>query len=359
MRIFIACPNNIVTGGTELLHQFSKCLKDRNVECYMLYLGEKSLDCPVPEAFMKYEVKYVSQYVDAYDSILVLPETRVHLVSMCKKGIAMIWWLSVDFYISSFESLIKDDNKDIFALKSRKNVIHFVQSQYAKDFLQQEMGISEAYFLKDYINDEIMNFAKAYGDRVERTNYCLYNPMKGFNNLEPIINNCRSDITWVPLKGLKPHEMAAMMCRAKVYIDFGGHPGKDRIPREAAICGCCVITNKLGSATYQEDVSIPDKYKIGDMTNVENVLQVIYDCVDNYEQRKEEYQAYRDVISCEKEEFMRDVDKAIDRLAQVIDDREGNEMNLLSTEHIEMIDALKKFVGEIDARFELIKISAQ
>ena len=34
-------------------------------------------------------------------------------------------------------------------------------------------------------------------------------------------------------------------------------------------------------------------------------------------------------------------------------------MNLLSTEHIEMIDALKQFVGEIDARFELIKISAQ
>lgn len=33
--------------------------------------------------------------------------------------------------------------------------------------------------------------------------------------------------------------MILTMRKAKVYIDFGFHPGKDRIPREAVMCGAC------------------------------------------------------------------------------------------------------------------------
>jgi len=33
----------------------------------------------------------------------------------------------------------------------------------------------------------------------------------------------------------------------QVYIDFGHHPGQDRLPREAVQCGCVVITGKRGS----------------------------------------------------------------------------------------------------------------
>ena len=30
----------------------------------------------------------------------------------------------------------------------------------------------------------------------------------------------------------------------KLYIDFGGFPGKDRLPREAVMHDCCIITGK-------------------------------------------------------------------------------------------------------------------
>ena len=33
----------------------------------------------------------------------------------------------------------------------------------------------------------------------------------------------------------------------QVYIDFGHHPGQDRLPREAVQCGCVVITGTRGS----------------------------------------------------------------------------------------------------------------
>ena len=61
---------------------------------------------------------------------------------------------------------------------------------------------------------------------------------------------------------LSPEQVQAMLKKAKVYIDFGGHPGMDRIPREAALAGCIVVTNREGSAAFRQDVPIPSQYKI-------------------------------------------------------------------------------------------------
>jgi len=47
-----------------------------------------------------------------------------------------------------------------------------------------------------------------------------------------------------------------------MYIDFGTHPGKDRIPREAALRNCIVLTNRNGAADNNVDVPIPNEYKI-------------------------------------------------------------------------------------------------
>ncbi|MGC8677909.1 MAG: hypothetical protein ACP5UF_06830 [Hydrogenobaculum sp.] len=77
--------------------------------------------------------------------------------------------------------------------------------------------------------------------------------------------------------------------KAKVYIDFGNHPGKDRIPREAAILGCCVITGKRGSATFFEDVPIPEEYK--------------------FEERYQDFNYYRQVIRNEPTKFLENLKK--------------------------------------------------
>lgn len=52
------------------------------------------------------------------------------------------------------------------------------------------------------------------------------------------------------------------MDESMIYIDFGEHPGKDRIPREAAMRDLIVITGRDGAAVNDVDVSIPKKYKI-------------------------------------------------------------------------------------------------
>ena len=344
MRVFIACPYGFATGGTELLHQFSQCLKARGIDCYMVYVGVDCWGCPTPQSFLKYDVKYVSQYMDAEDSIFILPETMIHLIDHCKKGTAMIWWLSVDNYLGTYSEQIADSGVDVFNLRSRNNTIHFVQSKYAKDFLKHQMGIEESFYLKDYINDEIVDVANMFYDKLGRENYCLYNPRKMHKELVEVIEQCRPDIAWIPLQGFTPQEMAAIMCRSKVYIDFGNHPGKDRIPREAAVCGCCVITNKLGSAAYQEDVDIPDRYKIENMTDIDTTLQVIYDCIDCYEEREQDFAKYRKAISMEKDEFMRDVNNTIGLLSACIHDVSSVAVD---KSHIEILESFASFMNDI------------
>lgn len=352
MRFFIASMANLATGGIELLHQFCRQLNDMGLEAYMLYLDAEKTKCPIHEDYYKYDVKYVTQYVDAKDSVLVIPETQVHLQKWCKLGIGMIWWLSVDNYIISYRKYMENNNVDLFELKKNKNIIHFVQSHYAKEFVEKALGIAETYYLMDYINDDIVEYAEKHKDTYERKNICVYNPKKGYENLQPIIAACREDIQWIPLTGLKPEEMAKIMCSARVYVDFGGHPGKDRIPREAALCGCCILTNREGSALYQYDVNIPVKYKIEDTRDIEGILEKIYDLVDNYEQRHEEFNTYVLGINQEKKRFMKDLYQAVHVLEEKVqkktivmkDDKERYEQLDKSTN--DALDRIRQLLQE-------------
>ena len=70
------------------------------------------------------------------------------------------------------------------------------------------------------------------------------------------------DVEWVPLQGYTLEQMRSILSRAKVYVDFGNHPGKDRIPREAAVSGCIVVTNRIGSAANSLDIPIAEEFKV-------------------------------------------------------------------------------------------------
>lgn len=310
MKIYIACPAAAISGGAELLHQFSQELTKRNVENYMLYYGNAD-GSPTPERYRKYGIKIAEQYIDETDSVFVLPEVGVHEAQRCIKGKAAIWWLSVNNYIMCYRDRFST-TFDLFNVAGQNNAFQFVQSQYAKEFLEKYFHITDAYFLTDYINDEIIERSRQ--DQEPRENICLYNPAKGLANVEPLIRNSRNDITWIPLQGYRPAEMADLMCRAKLYIDFGGHPGRDRIPREAAVCGCCVITNREGSARNDIDIPIPGRYKLTDTSDTQHVLTCVYDVIDHYAERIGDFAAYRGRILGEKEQFGLEVDQFLERV---------------------------------------------
>ena len=151
---------------------------------------------------------------------------------------------------------------------------------------------------------------------------------------------------------MKPDQIAMLMCRAKVYIDFGSHPGKDRIPREAAVCGCCIITNREGSAAYAEDVGIPEKYKISDMQDYDRVLETIYDLVDNYSDRSKDYKKYVTTVLGEKAQFERET---ANMLSIVSEDNTFATPAWEDNRYDAIIGNLQELVNRIDAYYKNVK----
>lgn len=103
------------------------------------------------------------------------------------------------------------------------------------------------------------------------------------------------------------------MRAAKLYVDFGYHPGKDRMPREAAMCGCCIITGKLGAAGFKEDLAIDEtKYKFNQKnSDIPKIIQTIHYTLDNYNSVVSDFTGYREKISREKNEFEQDTLKIL------------------------------------------------
>ncbi|HOV15574.1 MAG TPA: hypothetical protein PK771_14905, partial [Spirochaetota bacterium] len=284
--IYIACPANTATGGPELLHQlFSKLRElDFNVKIYYYNCSSQN---PVHEQFIGYTPEYVDKINDEKNNVLIVPEVATEILTGFRNISKVIWWLSVDNFFNSYK-IKKIFYGILFNLNNKKNqkktlensekikmrnkynyyyklnfkndnsIIHFVQSYYAYLFLKRE-NVNNIYFLSDYINPEFIN-NQLNKSNLQKENIALYNPNKGYFFTKKLIK-CYPDINWIPLINLKRNEMSNLLLKAKVYIDFGEHPGKDRIPRESAISGCCVITGLKGSAKYHNDVPIKLDYK--------------------------------------------------------------------------------------------------
>ena len=177
------------------------------------------------------------------------------------------------------------------------------QSQYAKAYLLK-IGIDEnrIEFLSDYINEEFVR-----NHVVEKERIVIYNPKKGFRYTKKIIKRMPKT-TWIKIHGLRSDEVHMLMLKSMLYVDFGNHPGKDRMPREAALSMCCIITGMRGSAKYSEDVNIPLKYKIDEKKVDKNkVVDLIEDSLNNYDININDFEQYRNVIKGEKETFYNDV----------------------------------------------------
>lgn len=330
-KIYVHCPAGLVTGGAELLHQFVSILNDNNRNAYIVYFGGmQSNDYSVPSEYCMYNIKQARIIEDSEYNVEVIYEGVFNLARNNKKIQKLLWWLSVDnFYIcsSSYLSILDLMRYDIkmaayaFIKRTVKSAIHMqnlfkkslslrelkalnavngYQSEYAHLFLY-ENGFYEVVALKDFINSDYNNLCDFKSS--DRKDIVLYNPKKGLSYTKKLMA-LANDINWVPLQNMTRSELVNVMRVAKVYVDFGYHPGKDRLPRECAANGCCVITGMRGSANYFEDVPIPSKYKFDEKhANKKDIIRQIRWVLNNYDEAIVDYKYYRHQISREKLDF--------------------------------------------------------
>jgi len=181
--------------------------------------------------------------------------------------------------------------------------LHLFQSDYAKHNLLKN-GLTNIKHLCGYLDDGFF----PYDYKIDsKEDIVLFNPKKGFKFTKKIISSA-PNIKFLPIQNMSRQEVINMMKKAKVYIDFGNHPGKDKMPREAAICGCCVITGKRGSAAFYQDVPLSDKYKFEDKEeNIPKIVDTIRYCINNHKEAIKDFDEYREVIKKEKDRFIEDL----------------------------------------------------
>lgn len=300
MNYYIIAPAKISSGGPELAHQMCSELLKLGKNAKMYYAVSNSFDpedVPAIDKFKKYNTTHCTDKCEAEtaDSIVIFNESTTSFIPQVNSGRKILWWMSVDNYLYSD---YKCDEADII----NQIDLHIVQSAYAFDYVKNTLHISDEkiMFVSDYISETYGTFIFPAD---YRKNYVLYNPKKGYEDLKPLIEKA-TWINWIPLNGYSEEEMILLMESSKIYVDFGNHPGKDRIPREAASCGLCVITNKKGSAAYSEDVPINDKYKFENVNeDLDRINQLMKEICENFSLHMKDFDEYRSIIKQEKKLF--------------------------------------------------------
>jgi hypothetical protein len=247
-KVFIFCPAGVVSGGPEALHQLSYALRQRGVAAFMVYYPRP---LPVPEPYRRYQPSIAAVPDDDEDSLIVVAEVITSIVWRFKRATRAIWWLSVDNYFKW-----QHINPGPSVLEDRPDIAHLCQSHYVRMFLT-DRGVTRTLMLTDYLTPEIFSPGPAAG----RSAVIAYNPKRAPETTERLMAGPAGHV-WLPLEGMDQDAVAALLRQVRVYADFGQHPGRDRIPREAALSGAVVVTGRRGAAAFPEDLPIPDRFRL-------------------------------------------------------------------------------------------------
>lgn len=309
--IYVACPGGFATGGTELLHQLVHTLRQKGRNAYIFYYERPEQGRP--PVFDCYDTPVGQPQSDARHLVIV-PETGTHVLKQLPRARKCIWWLSVDNYFAfyrykrrpGFWRRIKERWRKLSAYRWQRDrdLVHLVQCRYAFDFLAEQNIAS--HFLGDYLRDNFLSI-----DAVpDKQDWVCFNPKKGLAFTRQLMA-APVPWKWVELANMTPEQMRQTLLSSKVYIDFGHHPGKDRIPREAAMAGCVVITGREGSAANEVDVPIPAAFKIDAQAEAAPrlALEAIGSAIADYTQAVRAQDGYRRRILEEKPEFHRAIEE--------------------------------------------------
>jgi len=103
---------------------------------------------------------------------------------------------------------------------------------------------------------------------------------------------------------MSPQQVSDALRQTSVYIDFGHHPGKDRVPREAAVSGNIVFVHSKGAGCHFLDYPL-DQFFIFTMVDIRtgDLAQKIRACLSNHAHYHQQQWLYRRRIEHELEEY--------------------------------------------------------
>lgn len=318
-KVYILCPGNLKTGGPESLHQLASVLTSFGIETYMFYIEllntSFNKEDPVHDAYKKYHVPYTYKLEGNTKNVVIVPETITSFeVGKIRR---IIWWMSVDNYLKNMINVIKGLLPNPLSRpvprfftfdKADKSIEHWGQSEYVRQFLRLN-GITDIKTVETHMSQIFLSHV-AKVDLTAKKNIVAFNPLKGLDITQQLIK-LEPNIDWKPIMDMTPAQVQELLTQAKVYIDFGEFPGRERLPREAILSGCVVITGKRGASANDVDINIPAEFKFGlNDTKPYAVIEKIQEVFEDFATAYDKQKAFRDKEIHAQKTFVEEVTQA-------------------------------------------------
>lgn len=273
-KIQVVCQRRLVSGGAESLHNLVFQLRGIGLRADLVYFPEVGVvEAQASKYFTDYGL-FPAALDDTDGTIIIFPETLCMEALKLKRAQAAIWWLSVDNFLRSkhgniwdkwryFKSVIRGE-RPFGGAAGLRGLRHFSKCRYDEIFLGKHGITFER--ITGPINTRYIEASKCLDVLLgQKKDLILYSPETP-KSIITLVRNELPKVTLVEMKGYSSDEMLDLYRQAKIFMDFGNHPGQERMPREAAVMGCCVITGMKGAAFNEEDVRLPDGFKINEVT---------------------------------------------------------------------------------------------
>ena len=214
---------------------------------------------------------------DAKDVLVLTSEFSFIDLKGIKNAALAVWWLSfensVPYHVHRLRNLrLRSAVRSQLMRKKilsgeygqylravrvrRKRAIHFANSYHAKHLMNTRFHLHA-----DMLAAPAQVLASAHVVQ-KQARQVSYNPAKGGEKRVQALSSQRPDLVFVPISGLNPTEVTRTLAESSIYLDLGYFPGKDRLPREAALLGVPVVVANLGAARFDEDYRLASWQRI-------------------------------------------------------------------------------------------------
>jgi hypothetical protein len=161
MTVFVFAPARYYTGGVTALYQLCKNLNnyiDTKI-AFRNTLSDEKIENYIHQNYLRFGCDHVSQSKvhDSKDHIIVIPETWPDLIAKYKFSKKILYWLSVDYFLSSIDPISRSTKvKFLFnsSLLGRFDLVWLYGLSIIKQFLKNDltyMGLlSNALFGEHY-----------------------------------------------------------------------------------------------------------------------------------------------------------------------------------------------------------------
>lgn len=320
-KVFVYYPRGKRSGGPEALHQLVDSLRRQDVDAFLVPYPSTRANKRVA-LYATYNAPESISVEDESDCAVVAGEGQYPVLLKTRKAEIFCWWLAIESsmlfrslrlpYLRPYEAprrAVQGAVKDLIlawqgrvrrARSDDSRFAHLTQSAYAWSFLVDRERVPPT-MLSDYTARpaEASANSRPGAERVGVS----YNALKADYLTRQVSELC-PDVAFTPIRDMTQAQVYETLGRSSVYLDLGAHPGKDRIPREAALAGCLVSVAMRGAGAFHSDVPIPFEHKVRlDGNVVRNAALTVHSLVRSREEAFAQQLGYRTFIDREQSVF--------------------------------------------------------